>query len=357
VDHLTRPRLVTLLVVLAAVAVHAVALAGPAAACSCAQREEGDVQFVGAALSREEGAGDGSTSPSDPVTWRFGVDRPRDELPDEIEIRSTRDDAACGYRFTVGLRYRVDAIRLDDGTLFAHLCFGTARFGDPVAVAPDDGGALVADADGGMEWWGPASPPGSVASLSLAAPIVDLARTTSGEGSVLLGADGGVFTLGDARFHGSLGATAIGAPAAAIVTSPSGYAIALADGEVRAFGDAGELGRARPRPGTTIVDAAPTPSGRGRWLLADDGGVFTFGDAAFHGSAATGPLTAPAIALAPSPRGDGYRIVLADGSVLGFGPGARVVSGPTAGGAVAAAAAPGGLLVVGRDRAVTLVPV
>ena len=29
---------------------------------------------------------------------------------------------------------------------------------------------------------------------------------------------------------------------------------------------------------------APTPSGNGYWLVASDGGIFTFGDATFHGS-------------------------------------------------------------------------
>src|SRR4051812_26020557 len=32
-----------------------------------------------------------------------------------------------------------------------------------------------------------------------------------------------------------------------------------------------------------LVDLASTPSGRGYWAVASDGGVFGFGDAAFHG--------------------------------------------------------------------------
>ena len=36
-----------------------------------------------------------------------------------------------------------------------------------------------------------------------------------------------------------------------------------------------------------IVGMAPTPDGKGYWLVASDGGIFTFGDAAFYGS--TGP--------------------------------------------------------------------
>jgi hypothetical protein len=30
---------------------------------------------------------------------------------------------------------------------------------------------------------------------------------------------------------------------------------------------------------------ASTPSGNGYWLVASDGGIFSFGDATFHGAA------------------------------------------------------------------------
>ena len=33
-----------------------------------------------------------------------------------------------------------------------------------------------------------------------------------------------------------------------------------------------------------IVGIAPTPDGGGYWLVASDGGVFSFGDAHFYGS-------------------------------------------------------------------------
>ena len=34
---------------------------------------------------------------------------------------------------------------------------------------------------------------------------------------------------------------------------------------------------------------AATPDGRGYWLVASDGGIFTYGDAGFYGSAASVP--------------------------------------------------------------------
>ena len=111
---------------------------------------------------------------------------------------------------------------------------------------------------------------------------------------------------------------------------------------------------------------AATPTGRGYWLVASDGGIFSFGDAAFHGSTggdppepadrrhgrharrarATGSVAADggifsfgdagffgspaaptpqrpaplqAVGLAPSPTGRGYQIATADGAVFPFG--------------------------------------
>jgi hypothetical protein len=41
---------------------------------------------------------------------------------------------------------------------------------------------------------------------------------------------------------------------------------------------------------------AATPDGFGYWLVASDGGVFTFGDAPFDGSAGSDGLVAPIVA-------------------------------------------------------------
>ncbi len=82
---------------------------------------------------------------------------------------------------------------------------------------------------------------------------------------------------------------ALNKPACAILPTPSGkgYRIVAADGGVFSFGDATFHGSlAAVALNAPIVDAAATPSGAGYWLLAADGGVFSFGDAGFHGSAA-----------------------------------------------------------------------
>jgi hypothetical protein len=43
---------------------------------------------------------------------------------------------------------------------------------------------------------------------------------------------------------------------------------------------------------------APTPSGNGYWMVASDGGVFAFGDAAFLGSTGSLALNQPIVGMA-----------------------------------------------------------
>ncbi len=45
-----------------------------------------------------------------------------------------------------------------------------------------------------------------------------------------------------------------------------------------------------------IMGIAATPDGGGYWLVASDGGIFSFGDAGFFGS--SGPHLAPIVGMA-----------------------------------------------------------
>jgi hypothetical protein len=55
-----------------------------------------------------------------------------------------------------------------------------------------------------------------------------------------------------------------------------------------------------------IVGIATAPSGLGYWMAAADGGVFTFGNAAFFGSMGGTSLNGKrVIAIAPTPSGGG----------------------------------------------------
>jgi hypothetical protein len=46
---------------------------------------------------------------------------------------------------------------------------------------------------------------------------------------------------------------------------------------------------------------ASTRSGHGYWLVASDGGIFAFGDAAFFGSTGSLVLNAPVVGMASYP--------------------------------------------------------
>ena len=87
---------------------------------------------------------------------------------------------------------------------------------------------------------------------------------------------------------------------------------------VRAFGatSLGDLSAASPnRP---VVAMAATADGGGYWLVASDGGVFSYGDAAFHGSTGGLTLVQPIVGMAEDPATGGYWLVASDGGVFAF---------------------------------------
>jgi hypothetical protein len=63
---------------------------------------------------------------------------------------------------------------------------------------------------------------------------------------------------------------------------------------------------------------APTPSGKGYWLVASDGGIFAYGDAAFYGSTGSIKLNKPVVSMAPAATGKGYWLVAADGGLFAY---------------------------------------
>ncbi len=68
----------------------------------------------------------------------------------------------------------------------------------------------------------------------------------------------------------------------------------------------------------TITISAPGGGSAGYWITAGDGGVFTFGAAAFHGSTGGHPLNAPIVGIAATATGD-YWLGARDGGVFSFG--------------------------------------
>ena len=104
------------------------------------------------------------------------------------------------------------------------------------------------------------------------------------------------------------------------------------DGGVFAFGDAafhGSTGALTLR--SPVVGMASTPTGQGYWLVAADGGVFAFGDAAFWGSTGDIRLAAPVVAMEATPTGGGYWLFAAGAGELGVSKGLRAPARDAAG--------------------------
>ncbi|MGI8686685.1 MAG: superoxide dismutase family protein [Acidimicrobiales bacterium] len=99
-----------------------------------------------------------------------------------------------------------------------------------------------------------------------------------------------------------------------------GYWMVANDGGVFAFGDAKFFGSTGSlKLNKPVNGMAPTPSSQGYWLVASDGGIFAFGDAGFLGSTGAITLNSPIVGMAPTPSGKGYWLVASDGGVFSFG--------------------------------------
>jgi hypothetical protein len=111
-------------------------------------------------------------------------------------------------------------------------------------------------------------------------------------------------------------------PVVGMASTPGagGYWLVASDGGVFSFGNAGFYGSAAPlRLNQPIVGMATTPDGKGYWLVAADGGIFTYGDATFYGTMAGTHLDEPIVGMAATPDGGGYWLAGADGGVFSFG--------------------------------------
>lgn len=132
----------------------------------------------------------------------------------------------------------------------------------------------------------------------------------------------GVVTGVNVPAYGGVEELDLAAPVMGIVSTPDGggYWLVAEDGGVFAFGNAGFHGSAAELTlNAPIVGMASTPDGGGYWLVGSDGGIFAFGNAGFHGSAANMTLNEPVVGMAATPDGGGYWLVAEDGGVFAFG--------------------------------------
>jgi hypothetical protein len=185
---------------------------------------------------------------------------------------------------------------------------------------------------------------------------VGIARTPSDHGYRTVTQTGALTPEGDAA---TFTVAASHAAVVGIASTPTGSGtwVAANDGGVFSYGSAtfhGSLGAIHLNQ--PVVGIAATPSGNGYWLAASDGGVFSFGDAAFHGSMGAIRLNSPVVGIASTPTGKGYWLAAADGGVFAFGDatfagslGSVLLNAPIVG---MAAAPPGGYWLVGSDGSV-----
>jgi alpha-tubulin suppressor-like RCC1 family protein len=149
-------------------------------------------------------------------------------------------------------------------------------------------------------------------------------------GYAVIGMNGSVWALGPQSattapippFFGSMAGHPLNAPVVGAAFTPrhDGYWLVASDGGIFTFGSAGFQGsmggQHLNRP---IVGMAATPDGRGYWEVAADGGIFAFGDAAYFGSTGGLNIGQAVVGVAATPTGNGYWITTTSGAVFSFG--------------------------------------
>ena len=140
--------------------------------------------------------------------------------------------------------------------------------------------------------------------------------TVNGTGTVV--PHGGATTFGSPALSGMR----LSEPIVGMAATPDGkgYWLVASDGGIFTFGDAPFYGSTGAiHLNQPIVGMAGTPDGKGYWLVASDGGIFTFGDAPFYGSTGAIHLNQPIVGMAATPDGKGYWLVASDGGIFTFG--------------------------------------
>jgi hypothetical protein len=154
-------------------------------------------------------------------------------------------------------------------------------------------------------------------------------------GGMMMAADptGGYWTVtpaGAVTVHSS--APALGSPAQSslqlarplvgMAGTPDGkgYWLVASDGGIFSYGDANFYGSTGAiHLNKSIVGMAATPDGKGYWLVASDGGIFSYGDATFYGSTGSIVLNKPIVGMAATGDGNGYWLVASDGGIFSYG--------------------------------------
>jgi hypothetical protein len=220
---------------------------------------------------------------------------------DAVDIEPTPSGAGYWIVDSTGaVTVRGDAPALGD-----HPSLGAGERVTSISATPDGLGYWLFTTHGRALPYGTAPSLGDMSGTRLNAIVVDSVATPTGHGYYLVAADGGIFTFGDAVFHGSMGGVRLNAPVQSLVPDPdgTGYWLVASDGGIFTF-EAPFLGSMGATPlNRPVTGMVGDPNGY--LMVAEDGGIFSFGDVTFYGSLGDRPPPSPvvAVALATGPGG------------------------------------------------------
>ncbi len=149
--------------------------------------------------------------------------------------------------------------------------------------------------------------------------VVAAAATDDGSGYYEVDKFGDVAAFGAAVCYGGMTGIPLNRPIVGMGADPAtgGYWLVASDGGVFSFnapfrGSTGNIRLNKP-----IVGMGATPDGAGYWLVASDGGVFSF-NATFYGGTGLMKLNKPVVGMAVDRSTGGYWLVASDGGVFNF---------------------------------------
>ena len=193
---------------------------------------------------------------------------------------------------------------------------------DGVAT-PDGKGYWLVDKEGGVYTFGDAKFYGSAASKKLRSAVVGMAATPDGKGYWLVDKEGGVYTFGDAKFYGSvsnkqLGSSVVGMAATA---DGSGYWLVKQDGQIDNFGSAQFYGpTGAEQIATPIVGMSTNPVLGGYREVSASGVVYGFWeDSTKLGDLQGQTLSSPIVGIEETESGEGYYLLAENGKLYSYG--------------------------------------
>jgi Fibronectin type III domain len=114
-----------------------------------------------------------------------------------------------------------------------------------------------------------------------------------------------------------VGAGPVSSPSAVAIPHSRGFRMFTGDGGVFTFGDAPYYGSAHSA--SLVIAMMTMPDNHGYWLVAQNGAVYPFGSARSYGSLAGHHLNRPIVGGTATSSGHGYWLVASDGGIFAFG--------------------------------------